>query len=38
MWLARLECDAQRLAGAEQMMLTDYVVKRMWPKSFGERD
>jgi hypothetical protein len=31
MRLARLESEAQRFAGAEQMLLADYLVKRLRP-------
>jgi hypothetical protein len=35
MRLARFEGDAQRLAGAEQMLLADHVVQRFGAEAFG---
>ena len=37
MRLVRFECDAQRLAGAEQLRLADHVVERSGSQAFGER-
>ena len=34
---ARLEGDAQRLAGAEQVLLADHLVERLRPQPLGER-
>ena len=37
MQAARLERDAQRLAGAEQVLLADHLVERLRPQPFGQR-
>jgi len=37
MWLARVECHAQRFAGSEEMLLTHDFIKGGWTQTLCQR-